>query len=105
MFYADVETSLANKAVDALVPMPIRTATDVSPFDPREGGFEVGYIFAEEDKAVPLPAQQALFTSFPAGSFSASLNSSHSPFFSIPDTLADTIEKAYKHALAKKSRA
>ncbi|KAI1366859.1 hypothetical protein F5Y08DRAFT_327101 [Xylaria arbuscula] len=102
MFYADVETSLANKAIDALLPMPMRTATDMSLFDPREGGFEVGYIFAEQDKAVPLPAQQALFAGFPAGSFSASLTSSHSPFFSVPDTLADTIENAYKHALAKR---
>jgi hypothetical protein len=37
---------------------------------------------------------------FPVGSFTASLNSSHSPFLSQPSAVADAIEKAAKHAAA-----
>ncbi|KAI0503410.1 Alpha/beta hydrolase fold-1 [Xylaria bambusicola] len=105
MFYHDVEPSLAQKAIDALLPMPVRSAADVSLFDPRDGGFEVGYIFAEEDRAVPIDAQKGLFELFPAGSFSASLPTSHSPFLSNPDALADTLQKAIKHLLTKRSQA
>ncbi|KAI1347151.1 Alpha/beta hydrolase fold-1 [Xylaria sp. FL0043] len=102
-FYADVEPSLASKAVEALRPMPVRTATDISAYDPLEAGFEVGYIFAEEDQALLPEAQKAMFARFPAGSFSASLQSSHSPFFSMPETLADTIQRAIEHVLSKRS--
>ncbi|KAK5636312.1 hypothetical protein RRF57_012024 [Xylaria bambusicola] len=105
MFYHDVEPSLAQKAVDALLPMPVRSTTDVSLFDPRDGGFEVGYIFTEEDKAVPIDAQKGLFAVFPAGSFSASLPTSHSPFLSNSNALADTIQKATKHLFVKTSQA
>ncbi|KAI3331190.1 hypothetical protein F4824DRAFT_491650 [Ustulina deusta] len=103
VFYADVEPSLAKKAIDDLKPMPLRVLTDISAYSPLDGGFEVGYIFAEKDQAVPIGVQHAMFSQFPAGSFSASLASSHSPFFSIPDTLADTIQKATESVLAKRS--
>ncbi|KAI1424667.1 Alpha/beta hydrolase fold-1 [Xylaria sp. FL1777] len=103
VFYADVEATLANKAVDALRKMPLRIATDISTYDPREESFEVGYIFAEEDQALPIGAQRAMFAEFPVGSFSASLTSSHSPFLSIPDTLVDVIQRAVEHVLGKRS--
>ncbi|KAI1747146.1 Alpha/beta hydrolase fold-1 [Xylaria castorea] len=103
IFYADVETSLAEKAVAALRPMPLQIAKDISAYDPRDGTFEVGYIFAEKDHAIHISAQDAMFSQFPVGSFSARLDSGHSPFFSMPDTLADTIENATKYVLAKRS--
>ncbi|KAI0965344.1 Alpha/beta hydrolase fold-1 [Xylaria arbuscula] len=102
IFYADVETSLASKAVDALEPMPVQTGRDVSAYDPVNAGFEVGYIFTAEDQAIPLEAQKAMFARFPTGSFSATLVSSHSPFLSMPDTLADTIQNAIEFMLAKR---
>ncbi|KAI0543781.1 Alpha/beta hydrolase fold-1 [Xylaria curta] len=102
VFYADVETSLAEKAVAALKPMPLQMVKDKSVYDPR-GTFEVGYIFAEKDQALPIRAQEAMFSQFPAGSFSARLDSSHSPFLSMPDALADTIENAARYVLAKRS--
>ncbi|KAI0427913.1 Alpha/beta hydrolase fold-1 [Xylaria sp. FL1042] len=102
VFYTDVTPSLASKAADALMPMPLRTTTDMSTYDPREEGFEVGYIFAEEDQALPIGAQKAMFAQFPVGSFSASLQSSHSPFLSMPETLADAIQRAVEHVLAKR---
>ncbi|KAI0536372.1 hypothetical protein GGR58DRAFT_514603 [Xylaria digitata] len=103
VFYADVENSLAEKAIASLRPVPIQIAKDISTFDPWNGDFEVGYIFAEEDRALHISHQKAMFAQFPAGSFSASLSSSHSPFFSMPDALADTIEAATKHVLMKGS--
>ncbi|KAK8095167.1 Alpha/beta hydrolase fold-1 [Apiospora kogelbergensis] len=39
----------------------------------------MGYIFAEEDQANPLAAQKRFQSAFPAGSFTDSLKSSHSP--------------------------
>ncbi|KAF2966766.1 hypothetical protein GQX73_g6790 [Xylaria multiplex] len=102
VFYADVETSLAEKAIASLKPVPIQIVKDISTFDPWNNGFEVGYIFAEEDQALHISDQRGMFAQFPAGSFSASLSSSHSPFFSMPGALADTIEAATKHALAKR---
>ncbi|KAI1739862.1 Alpha/beta hydrolase fold-1 [Xylaria scruposa] len=102
VFYADVESSLAEKAIASLKPMPLQMMKDISAYDPR-GTFEVGYIFAEKDQALPISAQDAMFSQFPAGSFSARLDSSHSPFLSMPDTLADTIENATKYVLAKRS--
>ncbi|KAI1292455.1 hypothetical protein F5Y03DRAFT_20983 [Xylaria venustula] len=102
IFYADVETSLASKAVDALEPMPAQTGRDISAYDPVDEGFEVGYIFTKEDQAISLEAQKAMFARFPINSFSASLVSSHSPFFSMPGALADTVQKAIEFVLAKR---
>ncbi|KAI8947352.1 Alpha/beta hydrolase fold-1 [Xylaria longipes] len=103
VFCADVEASLASKAVATLKPMPLQMAKDISTYDPRDGTFEVGYIFAEKDQAIPIGAQNAMFSQFPVGSFAARLDSSHSPFLSMPNTLADTIERATKYVLAKRS--
>ncbi|KAI0435890.1 hypothetical protein F4803DRAFT_265584 [Xylaria telfairii] len=103
VLYADVQTSLANKAIAALKPMPLQMAKDISAYDPRDGTFELGYIFAEKDEALDISAQDDMFSRFPVGSFAARLDSSHSPFLSMPDTLADTIRSAIKHVLAKRS--
>ncbi|KAI0184663.1 Alpha/beta hydrolase fold-1 [Xylaria flabelliformis] len=102
VFYDDVEASLAEKAVAALRPMPLQIVKDISAYDPR-GTFEAGYIFARKDQALPISTQNVMFSLFPAGSFSARLDSSHSPFLSMPDALADTIENATKYVLAKRS--
>ncbi|KAI3318920.1 hypothetical protein HD806DRAFT_510393 [Xylariaceae sp. AK1471] len=102
-FYADVEPSLANKAVASLRVIPLQTVRDVSAYEPWNEGFEVGYVFTEEDRALPMAAQKAGFSMFPAGSFNASLASSHSPFLSMPDTVADTIQNATEFVLKKRS--
>ncbi|KAI1121409.1 hypothetical protein F5Y10DRAFT_288492 [Nemania abortiva] len=101
--YADVETSLADKAIAALKPVPLQVVKDVSAYDPLDGKFEVGYIFTENDQAIPISAQEATFSRFPTGSFTANLSSSHSPFLSMPDALADTIQDAVKYVLAKRT--
>ncbi|KAI0401720.1 Alpha/beta hydrolase fold-1 [Xylaria palmicola] len=103
VFYADVEASLAEKAVASLRPIPLQVAKDVSAYDSLNGNHDVGYVFAEQDKAIAIQVQEAVASRFPEGSFMARLDSSHSPFFSMPNTLVDTIERAVKHALAKRS--
>ncbi|XXH03953.1 hypothetical protein Hte_010361 [Hypoxylon texense] len=104
VFYADVEPSLAAKAVTSLKVVPFQIVTDKSMYVPFNEGFEVGYIFAEKDQAVDISVQRSVFSLFPAGSFSASLDSSHSPFLSMPDALADVIQGAVNHVRAKESR-
>ncbi|KAI6087579.1 hypothetical protein F4821DRAFT_105678 [Hypoxylon rubiginosum] len=101
VFYADVNPPLAAKAVAALEPMPFQMAIDKSTYAPFNEAFEVGYIFMEKDQALDVSAQRGMFSQFPAGSFSASLDSSHSPFLSMPVTLADIIQDAINHVRGK----
>ncbi|KAF6803825.1 hypothetical protein CMUS01_14993 [Colletotrichum musicola] len=103
IFYGDVEPSLAAKAVDALLPQPYKTFQDKSGFEPWNNGFEMGYIFAEQDQAIPLELQKLMASQFPEGSFTASLNASHSPFLSMPKALGDVLEEAAETAVAKKT--
>lgn len=93
IFYGDVAPDVAAAAVARLQPMPFKIATDKSGFEPWNQGFPVAYIFAEDDQAIPLAAQQGMASQFPAGSFTASLASSHSPFLSMPQKLGDILEK------------
>lgn len=97
VFYADLEPSQAEQVGASLRPMPYRTFWDKSSFEPWKHGFRMGYIFCEDDKAIPLSAQQGMAAQFPAGSFTASLAASHSPFLSMPSALGDAIEAAARH--------
>ncbi|KAJ4319197.1 hypothetical protein N0V84_006479 [Fusarium piperis] len=101
-FYADVNPALANKAVSLLRTQNVQAILGTSSFAPWTNGFEVGYIFAENDVAIPLAVQEGMASEFPADSFTASLPSSHSPFLSMPESLAATIQQASKHAVAKR---
>ncbi|KAK1993928.1 alpha/beta-hydrolase [Colletotrichum falcatum] len=105
IFYADVDAALAAKAVAALLPQPFKTITDKSGYEPWSNGFEMGYIFAEDDQAIPIDLQKQMASLFPASSFTASLKSSHSPFLSMPDALGDALQKAAEDAVAKKAAA
>ncbi|KAI3339605.1 hypothetical protein F4824DRAFT_49452 [Ustulina deusta] len=101
-FYADVEAPLASKAANALKPMSSQVLIDESTYEPWNQGFEVGYIFTEEDNTLVIDAQKVMFSHFPDGSFSASLASGHSPFLNIPDALADTIQDGVDYVLKKR---
>lgn len=83
--------------------MPLQVALDKSAYAPWNEAFEVGYIFTEKDQALGPNTQRRMFSNFPAGSFSASLDSSHSPFLSRPDALADIIQNAINHIITKKA--
>ncbi|KAI0407384.1 hypothetical protein F4802DRAFT_605557 [Xylaria palmicola] len=96
-FYADVEPSLASKAINALKPMSPQVLRDEIKYEPWHQGFEVGYIFTEEDTQLPIDAQNAMFSQFPDGAFSAGLASGHSPFLNRPSALADVIQEGIDH--------
>ncbi|KAK2024225.1 alpha/beta-hydrolase [Colletotrichum zoysiae] len=103
MFYADVESSLAAKAAAALCPQPGKTFQDKSGFEPWNEAFEMGYIFAENDQAIPLDKQIDMSSQFPASSFTATLTAGHSPFLSMPESLGKTIQQAAQVAVARKA--
>lgn len=93
IFYADVKPEIAAKAVAAIAPMSLRSTTDPSTFAPWTQGFKMGYIFTEDDQAIPLVVQQGMASLFPDGSFTASLKSSHSPFLSMPEKLGEVLQE------------
>ncbi|GKT48963.1 pheophorbidase [Colletotrichum spaethianum] len=104
IFYGGVEPSLAAKAVAALCPQPVKPFQDKSGFEPWNEGFEMGYIFTEDDQALPLDKQIDMSSQFPASSFTATLTASHSPFLSVPEALGKVIQQAAQVAVARKSR-
>lgn len=61
----------------------------------------MGYIFAEDDQAIPLDLQIMMASQFSPSSFTASLSASHSPFLSMPKGLGDALQQAAKTAVAK----
>ncbi|KAI0427887.1 Alpha/beta hydrolase fold-1 [Xylaria sp. FL1042] len=101
-FYAGVEPSLVTKAVNALTPMSSQVLMGKSTYEPWNHGFEVGYIFTEDDNTLPIALQKTMYSQFPDGSFSASLASGHSPFLNLPDAVADVIRDGINHVLTKK---
>ncbi|KAM0276532.1 hypothetical protein ACHAQH_006633 [Verticillium albo-atrum] len=103
IFYADVDPVATANAIAQLKPQPFKTVQDKSASEPWNQGLQVGYIFTEQDQAFTMEAQRGLASQFPVGSFTASLNSSHSPFLSQPSALADVVELAVKQAVANKS--
>ncbi|GAP90694.2 hypothetical protein SAMD00023353_5200180 [Rosellinia necatrix] len=104
-YYADVEPALANRAVEALKSMPMQVLLDKSTYEPWKQGFEVGYVFTEDDNSLPLGLQKAIWAQFPEGSFAASLASGHSPFLNVPRDLADAIEKGIDNVVGTKPSA
>ncbi|GJD03679.1 FAD binding domain-containing protein [Colletotrichum higginsianum IMI 349063] len=102
-FYADVEPSLAAKAVAALLPQPLKTVQGTSGFEPWNEGFEMGYVFAEDDQAISLDRQIDMSSQFPASSFTATLTASHSPFLSMPEALGKVLQQAAEVAVARRA--
>ncbi|KAK7926461.1 hypothetical protein PG985_003459 [Apiospora marii] len=101
VFYADVEPQLAAKSVAALEPSSMRAMTDKGSFAPWDQGFEMGFIHTEDDQAIPIAIQKQMAAQFPAGSFTATLKSSHSPFLSMPERLGEVLEQAAQFAQDK----
>lgn len=98
VFYADVKPELAAKAVAALEPTSLRAMTDEGTFAPWNEGFQMGFIYTEDDQAIPVSIQKNMAVQFPAGSFTATLKSSHSPFLSMPGKVAEVMQQAVAFA-------
>ncbi|TLD20560.1 hypothetical protein PspLS_08804 [Pyricularia sp. CBS 133598] len=104
VFYNDVtDPVLVASSIAKLKPMPWTMVTDKTGFAPWNSGFNVGYIHAELDNAIVLAAQNAMASAFPADSYVATLNTSHSPFLSQPKNTAEKINEAVLHFVSKKT--
>ncbi|KAI3396012.1 hypothetical protein diail_583 [Diaporthe ilicicola] len=102
VFYADVANeTLVEEAVAALKPEPARIFSDDNTYAPWDNGVEVGFFFTEQDQAIPLATQQSMASQFPSGYVSYTMNSSHSPFLSMPEKVAEGVVLAATQGLAK----
>ncbi|KAI7775808.1 hypothetical protein LA080_006222 [Diaporthe eres] len=102
VFYADVANeTLVEEALAALKPEPARIFSDDNTYEPWNNGVEVGFFFTEQDQAIPLATQQSMAAQFPSGYVSYTMNSSHSPFMSMPDKVAEGVVLAATAGLAK----
>lgn len=102
ILYADVNSTLAAEAVAALKPEPSRVFSDDTTYEPWNSGVDVGFFFTLEDRAIPIATQRSMASRFPSGSITYTMNSSHSPFLSMPEILAAGIVLASTDALLKK---
>ncbi|KAG4421967.1 hypothetical protein IFR04_004946 [Cadophora malorum] len=103
IFYADVtDAALVAKAIAGLEPEPARIFSDDTTYEPWTQGVKVGFFFTELDQAIPIATQQAMASQFPDGYFSYTMNSSHSPFLSMPENVVSGVVAASTDALLKK---
>lgn len=102
VFYADVTNeTLVEEAVASLQPEPARIFADDNTYEPWNNGVEVGFFFTEQDQAIPLATQQSMAAQFPTGYVSYTMDSSHSPFLSMPDKVTEGVVLAATAGLAK----
>ncbi|MDF2492765.1 MAG: hypothetical protein K0Q58_1343 [Microbacterium sp.] len=91
LFYGDLEPAAAQAATDALTSQAARSFRDpVGTVAWR--GRPTTFVVTEQDAIYPVVGQEALAAR--AGSHVERLRTSHSPFLSQPDALADIVERA-----------
>jgi pimeloyl-ACP methyl ester carboxylesterase len=91
LFYADVPPAEADAAVARLIPQSGQAYRDPVTVTAWRGR-PTTYLITEQDAIFPVAAQEALAAR--AGSATARLAASHSPFLSQPAAVADIIERA-----------
>ena len=94
--------TLVQEAVASLEPEPARIFSDDNTYEPWNNGVEVGFFFTEQDQAIPLATQQSMAAQFPNGYVSYTMDSSHSPFLSMPQQVTEGVVLAATQGLAKK---
>ena len=93
LFFADVDAAVAAAAVGRLKAQSSAAFSDeVTTVAWRDK--PTTYVVTEQDAIFPLPAQEALAAR--SGSTVVRMDTSHSPFLSKPDELADIIEDALR---------
>ena len=91
IFYADVPPALAAAAAEKLRPQALAPlTTPVATSAARFGSVPRHYIECAQDRAIPLALQQAMHRAQPCASVHM-LDTSHSPFLSAPEDLAQTL--------------
>jgi pimeloyl-ACP methyl ester carboxylesterase len=91
LFFGDVEESLADASAAKLLDQSVLAFTD-EVTAVAWASKPTTYIITEEDVIFPVVAQEALAAR--SGSAAPRLNTSHSPFLSQPEAVADIIEAA-----------
>ncbi|KAL2068897.1 hypothetical protein VTL71DRAFT_15235 [Oculimacula yallundae] len=103
VFYADVtDSALVAKAVAGLEHEPARIFSDKTTYEPWNSGVNVGFFFTELDQAIPIATQKGMASQFGDSYFSYTMNSSHSPFLSMPQKVVEGVVLASKDAALKK---
>lgn len=93
LFYADCEPSDVALARMLLVPQAIAvSATPLSTSNEKWGRVPRIYIECTRDNAIPIEAQRAMTTELPCRRV-ITLQTSHSPFFSLADELSDHLAR------------
>lgn len=90
LFYGDVEPALAAASAARLTSQSLLAFTDVTT---RAAWHDVPstYVIADQDGAIPVFAQEAMGA---RATHTERMSTSHSPFLSAPEALADIIEAA-----------
>lgn len=99
VFYGDVPPEVAAKAVSLLRHMPTKAFEAVVPHEPWHDVPCCGYLVCEDDKAIPVAAQQAMAGLLGPEALVVALKSSHSPFLSMPGETADVVERLAEKAV------
>lgn len=104
MFYADVANeTLVEEAIATLKSEPARIFSDDNTYEPWNNGVEVGFFFTLQDQAIPIATQQSMASQFPSDFVSYTMNSSHSPFLSMPEQVTEGVVLAATAGLARKA--
>jgi hypothetical protein len=94
-FYADCTDVQVAAAADRLCSQPMANMRTPMSGDPMQS-ITTTYIACTEDRAIPLAAQRTMIAAVRATGVTINeieLVSSHSPFYSMPDRLADIIAR------------
>ncbi|KAI9925869.1 hypothetical protein ASPWEDRAFT_60892 [Aspergillus wentii DTO 134E9] len=99
VFYADMEPEQQQKAISQLSHTSINAFLTPIAHEPFKH-MRTGYLFCEQDQALQMPLQETFCSLLETGSkeaslpapVRASLPSSHSPFFSMPERTVESIE-------------
>lgn len=90
-FYADCDEASYQSASRKLQPQPLATFLEtLNLSDSHYGSVPRSYIECTLDRAIPLEAQRQMLVRLPCDPV-LSLRSGHSPFISMPETLADML--------------
>lgn len=95
--------TLVEEAVSSLKQEPAKIFSDDNTYAPWNNNVEVGFFFTLQDQAIPIATQQEMASQFPDGYFSYTLNSSHSPFLSMPENVVLAVVGAATQGLLLKA--
>ncbi|KAJ5889047.1 hypothetical protein N7495_009088 [Penicillium taxi] len=96
IFYHDMTAEEQQSAISKLLPQPRRCFLEPITYESWHD-IPSFFIFCDQDAALPLPFQEA-FAAILKNPGTFHIESSHSPFFSVPEKVVEGLEQAEKHA-------